>query len=317
MDKVYFIFDYFKQAFRLNTANKVLYKPQIAFIVIQLLMVVGGGMGVYFWMKQFAFNIHKGQVEFMGLMKEAISFIIIVSLLIILYGIIAKMLEAGLYYMYYRCVTIGVTDINDFYQGVRKYFFKFLLADIVLALAWTGFGIFYVIFSIITLSIGFFVIPLIIGVFLTMWKVSIVANDVGIFRGLINSLKFAKRHFIPVGVLRLIHWSFARALNRSGTGNISNMHNTFEWRNPNNIEGMLNGNVQSNITLESSFDLEAVMRVVNIITAIFVPVISVAVVVAALVKMVFEVFFSLALFVAYQDDFTKGGAIDTIEEVVI
>jgi hypothetical protein len=49
--------------------------------------------------------------------------------------------------------------------------------------------------------------------------------------------------------------------------------------------------------------MESMARGFKIIVAILIPVVSIAVVVASVIVMIFEVFFSLALFVAYKNGF--------------
>jgi hypothetical protein len=49
--------------------------------------------------------------------------------------------------------------------------------------------------------------------------------------------------------------------------------------------------------------MEEVIRIVKLVVAILLPIVSIAIIAGSVIAMIFEVFFSLALFVAYKNDF--------------
>ena len=303
MQGVYLIFDYFKEAFRINRKNKMLYTPQIALIIIKLLMIIGVGTLAYLWVggdQWHRFASHA--VRPADLLPVLLTFgggIIGISLT---YIVATRIIEAGLYNMYKQCVVAGVVGSEDFWQGVNRYFVKFLLIDLLVILGWCFFAVFYVLIGIMTLSIGFAVVPMIIGIFLTMWKISLVMNDSGLFAALGDSLKFAKSNFIPLSVLQFVHWSFVGRFSNIGGGSGRNL---FQWRGDGNAADMPRFDGWMRPNQDEIF--ETVVKVIRLGIVILVPVITIATAVAALVEMVFEIFFSLALFVAYQNGFKEPG----------
>ena len=145
-------------------------------------------------------------------------------------------------------------------------------------------------------------VPMIIGIFLTMWKISLVMNDSGLFAALGDSLKFAKSNFIPLSLLQFVHWSFVGRFSNIGGGSGRNL---FQWRGDGNTTDMPRFDGWMPPNQDEIF--ETVVKVIRLGIVILVPVITIATAVAALVEMVFEVFFSLALFVAYQNGFKEPG----------
>lgn len=293
MEKVYLIFDYFKEAFHINKENKNLYRPQIMFIGIRLLMIIGMGIWVYSWINKININSFTEENALYFILTYGITLVLI----LIAYGIVSVIVEAGLYNMYKRAILGGERGKSYFSEGVSKYFFKFLIGRIIIFLAWIVILPVYLITGMITLSIGFSLIPLVIDIFLTMWKISLVMNDSKLFQAYKDSLKFAKLNFFPLTVLQLIHFAFVKGVaGGNGGGNIGN---TFNYRNnANNFPIPF-----SDINIDKEQVLSIFLKVIKIVVAVLIPVISIAVLAAALVKMLFEVFFSLVLFIAYNKKF--------------
>lgn len=297
MERIYTIFDYFKEAFHINRENKIIYLPQFIFIGIRLLMIIGMGLWVYSWVDKInIYSFNERDVLFFIL-----PYIITLVILLIAYGILSVIVEAGLYNMYKKSILLGKCEKSDFSEGVRKYFFKFFLSNILLALAWLIASPVYLITGAVTLSIGFTLIPLLVDIFLTMWKISLVMNDSKIFDALKDSIKFAKLNFFPLTVLQLIHWSFVKAASGGGGGGgLGNVGNSFNYKTGgNNIPAPFN-----NIDMDWDQIVNIVLKVIKIIIAVLIPVISIAVLASALVIMLFEVFFSLVLFIAYSRKFS-------------
>ncbi len=306
MDRIYNIFDYFKEAFHINRENKIIYRPQFIFIGIRLLMIIGMGLWVYSWVDNFnIYSFNNKDVLFFIL-----PYVITLVFLLIGYGILSVIVEAGLYNMYKKAVMLGKCEKSDFSEGVKKYFFKFFLGNILIALAWLIASPVYLITGAVTLSIGFTLIPLFVDIFLTMWKVSLVMNDSKIFDAFKDSIKFAKLNFFPLTVLQLIHWSFVKGLSGGGSGGgLGNVANSLNYKtNGNDFPLPFN-----NIVMDLEHIAAIALKVIKIIISVLIPVISIAVLASALIIMLFEVFFSLVLFIAYNRKFSVP-EVNMIEE---
>jgi hypothetical protein len=307
MERIYSIFDYFKEAFQINRSNKNVYRPQFMFIGIRLLMLIGMGIWVYSWIDKININTFTGE----DALYFVIPYIITLVLILISYGIISVILESGLYNMYKKAILLGKCEKTDFSEGVRKYFFKFFLGKIIIFLAWVVISPIYLITGVITLSLGFTLVPLLVDIFLTMWKISLVMNDSKLFDGFKDSFKFAKLNLLPLSILQIIHWAFVKGISSSGSvGNFSNVGNTFNYRT--NTGDFPIPFKDINIDREQFVNI--ILKITKIVIAVLIPVITIAALAAALVKMLFEVFFSLVLFIAYTNKFIPS-EIKMVEEV--
>jgi hypothetical protein len=307
MERIYSIFDYFKEAFQINRSNKNVYRPQFMFIGIRLLMLIGMGIWVYSWIDKININTFTGE----DALYFVIPYIITLVLILIAYGIISVILESGLYNMYKKAILLGKCEKVDFSEGVRKYFFKFFLGKIIIFLAWVVISPIYLITGVITLSLGFTLVPLLVDIFLTMWKISLVMNDSKLFDGFKDSFKFAKLNLLPLSILQIIHWAFVKGISSSGSvGNFSNVGNTFNYRT--NTGDFPIPFKDINIDREQFVNI--ILKITKIVIAVLIPVITIAALAAALVKMLFEVFFSLVLFIAYTNKFIPS-EIKMVEEV--
>jgi hypothetical protein len=300
MNKLLLIFDYFKEAFRINKQNKALYKPQIALIAVDVLLILFVGIGVYNWIG--IENISTlTEMESSEIWGFALSQVFKIIAIILAYALISVIIESGLLNMYKKAVTQGYTEPGDFREGLSKYFVKLLLGKLLIFLCYIPALPFYLLIGIITLTVGLAVIPIVVGVFLTMWKVSLVMNDVGIIEALKDSFRFAKRNFMPLTVLQIIHWAFARGVSGGGGGSGSN----FSLPDTSGLSqgtGQDIGNEFFNIP-GAEQGIEFFIRIVKIMIAVLIPIITIASIAASLIAMVFNVFFSLSLFVAYKNGF--------------
>lgn len=294
MNKIVLIFDYFKEAFHTNKKNKSLYKPQIALIAARVFLMLLVGVGVYRW-------IGVGNITSMSAMRseEILGFMFSQGFkllaIMLVYALISVIIESGLLNMYKKAVTQGYTEPGDFKEGLSKYFLKLLLGEILIILCYIPLLPFYLILGIVTLTVGLTVIPIVIGVFLTMWKISLVMNDIGIFAAAKDSFGFAKRNFIPLSVLQIIHWAFIHAASGGGGGGGGNISNVNNFNN--------DFNQGYNNDLFATPAMEEIIKIIKIVFAILLPIISIAIIAASVIVMIFEVFFSLTLFVAYKNDF--------------
>lgn len=277
MRNTYLIFDYFKSAFHINRKNKKIYLPQIALIVLQVIMIVITSLSIYSLIGSLNLHMLDDDMILNLLIEHGIK----TSILLLIYGIVYVIIECGLFNIYKAAVLSNDISMKTFWDGVQKYFLKFLLGKIVVFISWVIILPLYAVVGVISLFIGFVLIPFIISVYLTMWKISLVMNDSSIISAFKDSFKFAKRNFIPLSVLQLIHWSF--------TKNYSYYNgNQFNYSNSINIDRI---------------DTELVSSVLKFFIIGMIPFIVVSSIVTSLIHMIFEVFFSLALFVAYNNNF--------------
>lgn len=294
MNKFVLIFDYFKEAFHINKKNKSLYMPQIALIVVNVFITLFVGIGVYNW-------VNVGEITSLTSMgpDQIIRFMFnqgfkLVAIMLA-YALISVVVESGLLNMYKKAVTQGYIEAGTFKEGLSKYFFKLLLGHILIILCYIPILPFYLILGIVTLTVGLTIIPMVIAVFLTMWKISLVMNDTGIFDAIKDSFRFAKRNFVPLAVLQVIHWAFANGASGGGSGGGGNISNISNFNNDLN-QGLGNEAIPMP-------DMTEAIRVIKIIIAIFIPIISIVIITVSIIAMIFEVFFSLTLFVAYKNGF--------------
>lgn len=295
MNKLGLIFDYFKEAFHLNKQNKALYKPQIALIAVKVLLVIFAGISVYNWIGTESIYSML-YVDDWDILRFVLGIGLKLLLILLAYGLFSVVLEAGLLNMYKKAVTQGYIEAGDFKEGLSKYFPRLLAGELLIGVCYLLSLPFYIIFGLVTLTVGLTLIPIIVGVFLTMWKISLVMNDSGIFTALKDSFRFAKNNFFPLTVLQIIHWAFVQGAS-GGYGRGSNLN----FPNRRNVEEGVSEGLQAIPGIENA--LEALARIFRVIVTILIPVISIAVIAASIIAMIFEVFFSLALFVAYKNGF--------------
>ena len=302
MEKIARIFDYMKEAFHLNKENRALYKPQIVLIFIKTMFFIFTGVLFYKVM------LYIGENKFwMSSLWQLIFGIIFWSLSIVLVlAILGVIVEAGLYNMYKSCIVNGAIGKRAFLDGVKKYFMRFLLADFLMIIAWILFLVPFIFIGLVTLMVGFVLLPLLFSIFTAMWKVNMVMEDTRVIEGLRNSISFARSHFLPLGFLIMIRSAFLSiASGKSGAGG-SNSAGTRTQIGPAR-ENMMFANMYKEIFpyLKTAF-------------YVLMPVVSVAIVISSLVRMVFQVFFSLCIFIIYQEITLGDEVIDEggVEHVV-
>lgn len=287
MKNSFLIFDYFKEAFHINRKNKALYYPQISLIFIKLLIFIFFGVNIY---------TSIGKINKSNLLDFIIQNGLIFLIVLVAYWILSVIIESGLYSMYKECIINDSLSKKDFFYGVNKYSFKFLIGKLIIFFAFIAFLPLYIILGLITMTIGFTAVILVFKIFFSMWKVSIVVDNAGILQSFKNSFQFARNNFIPLLTLQLIHFAFMNTTNR-GT-----------------IPGNSFSNNSNNLKISNNkIDIEQIIRVVKISLGILIPVISFAIVITALIKMVFDIFFSLSLFVAYNRKFVNYFAFNNLE----
>lgn len=290
------LFDYFKEAFRINRSNKELYGPQIGLILIRMAAIAGIGVWLYIWLGDSRVR------NFMLLGVEPWDVILLILktigfgfLGLILWLLIVRMVEAGLFNMYKVAVQTGSVPSGTFGAGIGKFFLPFVLGDLLIALCFLVVSPVLLILGLATLFIGFILISTFAGILLMFWKVSLVWNRRGIVEAIRDSFRFAWRNFAGVTALFLIRRAFTAPMvggNPTVTYNFSSQPNLDQLPfsiNPINL-------------------LDALRFGVAIVTAILVIVIAVSM----LIKVVFDVFFGLSLFVAYKHGFQPEGRVSDV-----
>jgi len=273
-----------------NRSNKELYWPQIALVLVKMVFVAGAGIWVHTWLggDRFLNFLQMGSLQdFFSMVLGAAG----ISMLgLILWLLMARMVEAGLYYMYKTAVLTGTIQSGTFGTGVAKYFLSFLLGDLLISAALLVLFIPWVIIGIITVSIGFTVGIIGVGVLLMFWKVSLVWKEEGVIAAIKDSILFAWNNLLALVVLFLIRGSFSSPMNFSASG--GNFSNVINYR----FDGS-----------DTFFNIDPVelSNYLRLGVAIATPLLVIIIAGAALVRMIFDVFFGLTLFITYKHGFSK------------
>ncbi|MDP4144880.1 MAG: hypothetical protein Q8936_10445 [Bacillota bacterium] len=299
MDGIYLVFDYFKEAFHINKRNKRLYTPQLILIAIKLLMIIAVGLRIYTWIGNFDVSTFS---DYRKLLHFFLAYGIKIILALILYSLVSVFMDSGLYNMYKKCVLYDSVQEGDFSEGVKKYFLRFLLGSIVIGILYTVASVIIAIIGLITLGLGSSIILLLATIFLSMWKVSIVFDDTDVFTAISNSFKFAKDNFLAISFLQIVHLAFTN-MRSGGSGFNYNSFNSLGNNSNNSLNSTNPFPYQSKGILDSTQVIDQGIKLAKTVVAILIPVITIAALSAYIIKMIFEVFFSLTLFVAYKNKF--------------
>ncbi len=294
------LFDYFKLAFHLNNENRRLYLPQIVLIFLKAGLYLVFGVYLYRLMVSFGDSGFSWEI----IKSSFKSLVWRIGGIILFANLAAIVVEAGLFNMYKICIQKGKYEYGAFSEGVRKNFIRFLLADFLMILAWVLMLIPYIIIGILSLFAGFVLIPLLISIFTIMWKTSMAVEDVFVIEGFKRGYRFAKKHFVPLSVFVIIKTAFLfmqSGGSGGGSGGSSANASNWDWGSK-NLPPSITDKVPDGLkTADISFH-EAYMKALpyaKIGFYLLIPIISIAIIVGSLVRMVFEIFFGLATFVMY------------------
>lgn len=312
MEKIAIIFDYFKEAFRLNKVNKDLYKPQLVFIAIKTAMFVLLFMSIYGLIEKISYVDSIDEVigwSILGLAGKMFA-------LLLFMFIVAVIFEAGIFNMYKEVVINRTLKDGAFKEGVSKYLIKVFLVDMLTIIFWLVISVPYALIGALTLSAGFVIIPIIIGIFTTMWKVSIIMDEIGVFDGLKASISFAKVNFWPLTAMVVIQNAFIN-ISSGGSYGKSSSSNSLNWKMNENENNPIVKKLESldNYGFDFQAALSQALPTIKSVFLIAVPVVSIAFIVFSIIRMIFTVFFSLSLFIMY-DDKTKKIGLESPEEVL-
>lgn len=315
---IYMIFDYFKEAFHINRSNKILYKPQIVLILLRSLAILLMGGYLYSWITKPS-NLNSIRNEDFSFLFTGLGiFVGLMILVVVVLGVLSLIVEAGLLNMYKVGVLSESVTMNNFWEGVNKYFFKLIAGYLLIMVGLLAILLGGIIVSIFTLGIGLIlilmissIIVLLIQLFLSIWKVSLVMDDKGVMDAFKDSFRFVKDNLWSIFVLQIIHWSFS--------GGSRGMGSNLNFPKSSGQNGRDASNIiprAGNEFIPNKDDaINNVMKVLKIGVAIAVPTITVISAIAMLIGMIFEVFFSLSLFIAYKYQFKQP--INPQEEVTL
>ena len=305
MKQVALIFDYFKKAFYLNKGNRQLYKPQIALIILKTIFYIITGVLIFGVLE--SINTVGISEDLLGVSALVILGAGCIMLVIHAFGVL--LVEAGLFNMYKSCLKDGELEKGGFREGVRKYAWSFFLVNLLIFFGWIVLFIPYVIIGAVTLTVGFALFPFVVAVFTTMWKVTIVMEDRRVIDSFKNSFTFAKEHFWPLSAMVM----FQEAFSGPPKGGKSFNFNSSNWNSSPATEKLADsiGNTDMSF-LEWYRDAFAYIKIGYFIA---IPVISIAVIIISLIKMIFEIFFGLSIFVMYEEH-TLNNELLTSKEVL-
>jgi len=307
-NKILKLFDYFKVAFQLNLNNKQLYKPQIVFLVVRGLLIISsafallsiGDKMIHLTTMDFNRFVSLFWSEFRGVPL----LLTLLTLLVMIFG--STYVESGLYHMYYKAYKDDLA-VGDFSAGAGAYFFKFFGGNLLVLFFWILALIPYLITGILTLTVGFTLIPIIVSTFLLVWKASLVSDQTTLGGAFKKSYQFAKSHFIPTMTFVIIQNAMTSIASGGGGGggssNISqttNTSNTF-------FQDMPSGFPSQDLPFPNRFfNYETLKLVVIGITTL----ITVGTIITGMIQMLFSIFFGLTTVVIYNEGWLIEDAIE-------
>lgn len=293
MKKIAHVFQYLKTAFQINRENKQLYVPQVSLIALNTCLYLYFGIKLYTLADTLPAMVRNDALLTEFIMSTGIG----TALFLFVLAVVGWIVEAGLFNMYKDCVETGTTERNSFMLGVKKYSLKFLLVNILTIIGWVVLFIPYVIVGLITLMAGFILIPFLVMIFTSMWKVSIVMDDVGVFHGFKNGFSFAKRHFIQLSFLIALREALSSLGSRQGT---PNFNQSLDWMNKSDDQVTSTMGDATDISAQTLLEgYQQIQPYLKTGVVVLIPVMSIAVTVSAIVSMIVYVFFGLAQFSMY------------------
>jgi len=301
-NKILKLFDYFKIAFHLNLSNKQLYKPQIIFLMIRGLMIITSAFTLLSIGDKMIHLKTMDFERFFSLFWSAFwgipSLLIFITLLVMVLGL--TYVESGLYHMFYKAYKEELT-VGDFSTGAGTYFFKFLGGNILILFFWFLALIPYFITGILTLTVGFTLIPILVSTFLLVWKASLVTDQTTLGGAFKKSYRFAKANFIPTMTFVIIKNAMTSiASGGGGGGGSSNIPQT--TNNTNNFfQDMPSDFPSQDFPFSNDFFNYDILKlfVIGITTLI-----TVGTIITGLIQMLFNIFFGLTTIVLYNEGWT-------------
>lgn len=305
-EKILKLFDYFKMAFTLNMNHKELYKPQVFFLVLRGILIFLAGISlVEITSLMFPFIGNVTVTKFMALtwseFKGTPLLLFFTTLLVSAFG--STYVEAGLYTMYARINSQDEGDLH-FSVGANKYFFTFLIGNMVIVLFWIIASLPYILVGFLTMTLGLVWMPIVISALLMVWKAAVVSDEVGVFDAFGKSISFCRRNFWPTTVFIIIKGAVSEMSSGSGgSGNTGSFQNSF-----NGFENFNNGAIEpmpfSGPNFMPSFNNNSLVDLISTIITAIVALVSIISVLVGLVHMIFDIFFGITTVIIYQDDWS-------------
>lgn len=278
------LLDYAKKSVGVISENKVIFIPYGVLLLLKILLLLGGvSLGL-----SIAGDLSNGTLvkeDFLAythfLPQIILGGITIAFLLIV----VLSFFQAGISSMFMLAVRGEKVNLSDFWAGGRYFFSRILGGYLLLGLASIILSPFiltaFIIIGVFTLGLGFFFLPLLAGVFLGMWKVSLVLNDSDILSAFKNSFRFGRDYFWPFLVVNFI----VAIIN--GSTSLGGGHN--------NTSKNLNLNTDNLQGLPSYFAISGVKWLIGFGGMIF----GAFFLVVSVIKAIFDVFFGCYYFVFY------------------
>jgi hypothetical protein len=280
------VFDFFKEAFRINKNNKKIYKPKLMMIAINGITgaIIAGVILNFINKVLIGYFNNNGEPAF----GQIVLIVFLIGGLALLLGIFGLVVDAGLSYMYVKATYEGETNISDFWYGVKRYFWPFFLGKFLIC----------IVMMILAIPIAFVqifagaAITIVVSVFTMMWKISIIVNNKGTIEGIKDGLIFAKNHILPLSLIVMVE----SAVLYGGSATFALNYN-LSYYTTNLMSGLYNGAL---LDVDWSF-IENYMGIGSILLVIIV---VLAVICIGLYNMVLNVYFGITYTVTYKDGFS-------------
>lgn len=305
------LFDYAKIAFGLNKSHRSLYKPQIVFLILRgilLLLTFLTLTNLVVQVIEVQASFYQSLHFFWELMKGLPLLILVATLLVTWFG--SAYVEAGLIALYIGAYE-GTFDQVDFWDNANRHFLWFILGDFLVLLVWIIGLIPFFLVGLLTLTLGFIWVPIIVSTFLMTWKVALISDQAGIMNAFKSSFSLAKNHFFPMIGYTVLKNAIMNLGAGSGGGGGSANSNINLPSNLNNNDTVFNG-----FNTPSEFGTPDMMNSLHVIEYVLYAVIgliTVISIIAGLIKMIFHIFFGLMTVVIYRDKFRSFN----IEESIV
>ncbi len=202
------LMDYFKITFKLLIENKNILMPIIFFILSRTLVSILFVLSLLPTisnlneMLQIINNPNsKAMLNIEPILNQLTGLPLITFIILIIISTFGfTMLEAKLYINYAKIIP----NKSKSEKGLIRTFIAFLVANILIMFMWIIIAIPYAFIGLVTLSLGFAIIPFLLDILLLYYKGIYVVSDKNIFSSLVTSIKFAWKNIIISAILQLI-----------------------------------------------------------------------------------------------------------------
>lgn len=295
LKKILRLFDYFKEAYRVNVNNKTLYKPQVIYALVKsalllVLLVISSFLVESFLQASQSTTSYKEvfmSPAFIGLSIGTILSIILIALA-------NSYVEAGLINMYVKAVAGTQVTMDDWKEGARNYFTKIFVGNLLINIFWFVALVPYIIVGFVTLGLGFTIIPVLVSALLLVWKIIVIKENLGPIDAMKKSVTFGRANLFPASVyVIIINTISGTSSGGAGGSNPASMSNVFNSSSSDGIDSDT-----ATIIAESTISL---IKWIMIGTSTY---ISIGVFVFQLVAIVLSVFFSLTTVILYLDNWS-------------